>query len=261
LAEAGAPVASSSTSTARKPPPKPSNPYANYSTAASLGYKDPDTERLKAETERRLMQGVAGDWEVVSPLQEVPSQPEASTLSSADDEANLKREAEVQRAAEDERSWKLRKKTVGPGLGEIYDPGIIPIKLKTKVEEHAETGTVITAPITSSDYSKATAAPKWTKTQWKRAGEAVEEIKEESMGEGVAVEMNGIPGPQEPPEPGPKVEKNENQSGISEPSKEQSTLLKLEETPTIAPAAGASGSMFRKRKAPGSIGDRGKRQK
>ena len=39
---------------------------------------------------------------------------------------------------EDTRRFKLRKKTVGVGLGEIYDPGIIPIKVKKK-EESSET--------------------------------------------------------------------------------------------------------------------------
>ena len=36
---------------------------------------------------------------------------------------------------EDTRSFKLRKKTVGVGLGEIYDPGLIPIKVKPKKED------------------------------------------------------------------------------------------------------------------------------
>lgn len=50
---------------------------------------------------------------------------------------NRKREAPVD-DIEDERVFKLRRKTVGIGLGDLYDPGIIPIKLKVKKEESTE---------------------------------------------------------------------------------------------------------------------------
>ncbi|KAG1828484.1 hypothetical protein EV424DRAFT_1554636 [Suillus variegatus] len=46
---------------------------------------------------------------------------------------NRKREAPVD-DIEDERVFKLRKKMVGIGLGELYDLGVIPIKLKVKKE-------------------------------------------------------------------------------------------------------------------------------
>ncbi|KAJ2916801.1 hypothetical protein MD484_g3600, partial [Candolleomyces efflorescens] len=46
--------------------PSSSSPWANYSTAESLGYTDPDAERLAAEQELRRSQGVAGEWQVVS---------------------------------------------------------------------------------------------------------------------------------------------------------------------------------------------------
>ncbi|KAI0662336.1 hypothetical protein C8Q70DRAFT_1051797 [Cubamyces menziesii] len=41
--------------------PKPSDPYANYTTAEFLGIKDPDEERRKAEAARRQQEGVAGN--------------------------------------------------------------------------------------------------------------------------------------------------------------------------------------------------------
>jgi WW domain-binding protein 4 len=252
-----APVASSSTSAASRPPPKPSNPYANYSTAASLGYKDPDAERLKAESERRRLQGIAGEWEVISPPQGSPSQPEASTSSSVDGEVTLKREAEAP-PPEDERSWKLRKKTVGPGLGDIYDPGVIPIKLKVKKEESVEVDTSATGVITApSGDSKAT-VPKWTKTQWKRAGEPIDEVKEKPVGKGEKAEESGNLGQEDTSECGPKVEDGDS-TGMAEPLEKEDTPVKLEENTSISPAAGGSGSMFRKRKAPGGIGNRGKR--
>lgn len=260
LAKAGsAPVASSSTSAAsRKPPPKPSNPYANYSTAASLGYHDPDAERLKAETELRRMQGVAGDWEVISPPQATPPQPEAE--NAVDGEVNRKREADAPPPAEDERSWKLRKKTVGPGLGDIYDPGIIPIKLKVKKEELAEVDAAVPVTVsTSSSNLKATTAPTWTKTHWKRAGEPVDEVEARPAGEGEIAEKNVTVGREDTTEHRPKVEYGD-PGGMAEPlKKEEDRPFSLDETPIVPPAAGGSGSLFRKRKAPGGLGTRGKR--
>lgn len=46
----------------------------------------------------------------------------------------MKREAEAP-PEDDSRSFKLRKKSLNPGLGEIYDPGLIPIKVKKKEEQ------------------------------------------------------------------------------------------------------------------------------
>lgn len=54
-----------------------------------------------------------------------------------DGEGSRKRPAEAPlEDEEDGRGWKLRKKAVALGLGEIYDPGVIPIKLKPKKEEN-----------------------------------------------------------------------------------------------------------------------------
>ncbi|KAG1839279.1 hypothetical protein C8R48DRAFT_782129 [Suillus tomentosus] len=140
----GAPAAASAP---KKPPTKPSNPYANYSTAASLGYADPDAERAKAEADTRQTMGVAGEWQYVqnytsgsrAPVRnEVPSVSEdANGETTGSSEGNRKREAPVD-DIEDERVFKLRRKTVGIGLGDLYDPGIIPIKLKVKKEESTE---------------------------------------------------------------------------------------------------------------------------
>ncbi|EPT04517.1 hypothetical protein FOMPIDRAFT_10890, partial [Fomitopsis schrenkii] len=119
----------------KKPVPKPSNPYANYTTAANLGITDPDEERRQAEAERRRTQGVAGDWEVISvidpaaPVEEGAGHAEAVAHNSGPS-LGVKREAEAIPEFEDTRTFKLRKKTVGVGLGEIYDPGLIPIKVK-----------------------------------------------------------------------------------------------------------------------------------
>ena len=126
-----APVASSSSSS-KKPIAKPSNPFANYSTAQSLGYADPDAERIAAQLELRQSQGVAGEWQIITPPQApVTSYPlDPTPPTAADGDRGLKREAEAP-PEEDIPSFKLRKKSLNPGLGEIYDPGLIPIKVKT----------------------------------------------------------------------------------------------------------------------------------
>lgn len=155
----------------RKPPPKPSNPFTNYSTAKSLGYDDPDAERLAAEAERRRAQGVAGEWEMVA-----PSSAGTAPSQSASD-AGVKRSAEAL-DEEESREYKLRKKTVTTGLGQIYDPGAITITLKKKEEpvEHVELVPAL-APLPVGDPTN---KPKWGKLQWKKMGEPAEEPDERS---------------------------------------------------------------------------------
>jgi WW domain-binding protein 4 len=132
-------------------PQKPADPWANYSTAASLGITDPDAERQKAEAERRQMEGTAGAWEVIT-IEEPAALPEAEGVPGPDaldegapvdgapapTQSSLKREAEAQPDDDDARQFKLRRKKLGAGLGELYDPGLIPIKLKPKKEEASE---------------------------------------------------------------------------------------------------------------------------
>ena len=160
---------------AKKPPPKPSNPYANYTTAESLGYSDPDAERLAAELEIRRTQGVAGDWYTVTPTAPQPIAPDVTQVRATD--ANTSpigeaREAGIKRwpdapPEDDVRSFKLRKKTLNTGLGEIYDPGLIPIKLKKK--EESRDASMADTVLTSSNIAKpepqeamATSLPRWT---------------------------------------------------------------------------------------------------
>ncbi|TFK44256.1 hypothetical protein BDQ12DRAFT_640729 [Crucibulum laeve] len=169
-----APPVASTSAAAKKPVQKPSNPFANYSTAESLGYNDPDAERLAAEAELKRSQGVAGEWQIVSPP---PGQPVSVTPKLEEDgsvkveegegaEAGMKREAEAP-PEDDPRSFKLRKKTVAPGLGKIYDPGVIPIKLKKEEPSQAPLPSLL-APVapaktsSASAGSNATDVPKWT---------------------------------------------------------------------------------------------------
>ncbi|PPQ98199.1 hypothetical protein CVT26_003451 [Gymnopilus dilepis] len=132
------PIVSTSSVAQKKPAQKPANPFANYTTAASLGYTDPDAERLAAELERKRTQGVPGEWEIVTSTPPPPASstspepPEATTSEAVPTEAGTKRAAEAPADDDDTRSFKLRKKTVN--MGELYDPDVIPIKIKKKEE-------------------------------------------------------------------------------------------------------------------------------
>ncbi|KAH0827810.1 major facilitator superfamily domain-containing protein [Lanmaoa asiatica] len=93
---------------------KPSDPYANYSTAASLGYGDPDTEEVQQST--------PGAWTVVEKSREM------------EEEGRGEKRGAEEVGEEDVRAFKLRKKTVAVGLGEIYDPG--------KLDESNQAGSI-----------------------------------------------------------------------------------------------------------------------
>ncbi|KAG6372329.1 major facilitator superfamily domain-containing protein [Boletus reticuloceps] len=95
---------------------KPSDPYVNYSTPASLGYRDPDAE----EAQERMQAGTPGAWTVVVKSTEA----EAETKGDGEEGTAEKRGA-AETDEEDVRAFKLRKKTVQVGLGEIYDPAKI----------------------------------------------------------------------------------------------------------------------------------------
>jgi WW domain-binding protein 4 len=166
-----------------------------------LGYTDPDAERLAAEMERRRTQGVVGDWEVVStgPKPSTSTQLEedistkdesdtlASQLNNAEESSGVKREAETP-LEDDGRSFKLRKKTLGTGLGEIYDPGMLSIKVK-KNEESTRSYGSSAAPQPSKvpeAESSSSSLPKWTPVQLKRPNDTP--VKEEESQLGVKLE-------------------------------------------------------------------------
>lgn len=272
-------ASTSAAAAARKPVPKPSNPYENYSTAQSLGYTDPDAERIAAELEVRRSQGVAGQWEIIAPPAGTPSGTAANSQEppSADSprEVSIKREAEAPVDEDDTRAFKLRKKTVVAGLGEIYDPGLIPIKIKKKelkVEpEVSKTEPSAVVKGTTSDL------PKWTPTQWKRARESSKEISPESdrkldktsvkREEGTAptITESGTAGsskwakPQwSQPLPGLKQEERQSIFGTEDQqTSEPKPEIKTE--PDVKTEAGVkeeaqqpppSGSLFKKRKTP-----------
>jgi WW domain-binding protein 4 len=154
---------------------------------------------------------------------------------------SLKREAETPIDEEDTRVFKLRKKTLSVGLGQIYDPGVIPIKIKKKEED--DTPSLAPVQSTSLDGPQATDVPKWTKLSWKRPGDILE------------------------PETIPKVEQEEVKPRIDPETVEvaapetadaspSSAAVKLEETGDtgVAVPSGPGPSLFKKRKAPANHG-------
>jgi len=181
-AKVPASVASTSKSAPKKPTAKPSNQFANYSTAESLGYTDPDAERIAAELEVRRSQGIAGEWQVIAS----PQPPNGSELEKSElpdnpvtADVGVKREAEALPDEEDSRAFKLRKKTLNSGLGEIYDPGLIPVKIKKKEESIDPKPEILFASSSSvltNSQAPTTGAPKWTALQWKRHGDPSQQV-------------------------------------------------------------------------------------
>ncbi|KAJ7647382.1 hypothetical protein FB45DRAFT_975082 [Roridomyces roridus] len=214
-----APVASTSAAPpAAKKPQKPANLFANYSTAKSLGYDDPDAERLAAEAERQRSQGVVGHWQMVAP----------STTDAPPPDTGSKRSAEAL-DADESREFKLRKKTVGTGLGQIYDPGAITIKLKKEEPEPVPEQPAAAPSLSTETDNK----PRWSKLQWKKAGDPVDQTDDATKLESEADVQ-------------PKTEED---PPLDKPTvKEEELPVKVEE-----PAV-----LFKKRKAP-TAGSRGKR--
>ncbi|KAI0302741.1 hypothetical protein BC826DRAFT_986034 [Russula brevipes] len=175
-------------------------------------YRLRNIERARAEVERRRTQGVAGDWQVV---ESVPTDPPSGTgeesAQHGDDVEHAGGDQEQSKKRADEGRWKLRKKTTTVGLGEIYDPGVIAIKVKTKPEVKQEE--------TASHSSCGTSV--WAPVKWKKAGEPADDASAFECGRGPCLREGGdLP-------------------------------VKLEEatTPSMETAS-SGGSLFRKRKAP-----------
>jgi len=251
-----------STSSIQKP--KKSGGISDYSTPESLGYTDPDVERARAEAERRRSQGFAGEWQMVeSAPAETPAGTSEETKTEPDTrQTEVSQEAATKRplpdpADEEEGRWKLRKKTAAVGLGEIYDPGIISIKPKTKVEVNEGAGNDSEAPSTSTaptpSDTGATAKLKWAPVKWKKAGEQVHETNDAAHPASATDNSRTKEAPAVSPEPPGGEEESTPASVANAPVKEEP--VKLEEPPEETVPAG--GSLFRKRKTPARGGTNG----
>lgn len=237
-----------------------------------MGYTDPDAERIAVELEQRRSEGVAGEWQIITPPQPPagssstpapgPSDPDSTDGPS---EAGIKREAEVLVDEDDTRAFKLRKKKIASGLGEIYDPGAIPIKIKKKPEPE-ETKAGPSAAVKPEPADR----PKWTPTQWKRPGDASKETLPESgsvkLEDGTTHAESTSSGssrwvkPQwSQPLPDLKQEERQSIFGVEEPPPTEPNPevkaepdVKAEEIlqPPTTDAPSSSGSFFKKRKTP-----------
>ncbi|KAH9935679.1 uncharacterized protein B0H18DRAFT_420235 [Fomitopsis serialis] len=271
-------VAARPTPEAKKPVPRPSNPYADYTTAESLGITDPDEERRKAEAERRRTQGVAGDWEVIT-IVESSAEPEAGAVHAGaavpepGPSTGMKREAEAIPDNEDTRTFKLRRRTVGVGLGEIYDPGTIPIKVKKKEEPAdealpgaaAENGPAAIGTWTAvgAGSTIATEKPSWFARGWNRPGESkANEPPNSELAAPSGESTVAREGQAEPVEIEPTMTTIAKEEPLAVDDVAAKVEIKAEEAPVKpeADASPAGGGMFRKRKLPaGGAGSRGKR--
>jgi WW domain-binding protein 4 len=126
----------------------------------------------------------------------------------------------------------LRKKSA-KGLGDIWDPGSIPIKLKPKKEDPEEIPAVIEEAAKVEEVAEpAVPLPKWTSRGWKRPG---------------GDEAQSNPGTEQASEPAP--EPQEDPKPLSQPKDEPPEIkipsLKVEEA---APDPTPEAPVFRKRK-------------
>lgn len=255
---------------------KPSDPWANYSTAASLGYQDPDAERLAAEAGLKQIQGVAGEWEVVAPVK-----PEGAGAGVGGDQngdtvpsetIGTKRPVESVFDEEDTRAFKLRKKTLPVGLAAVDDDIIsIKIKKKTSFQESAKPNP--SASTTScgeiNNFSRLLVPqenPKWSKLEWSKAGRSTDQedkqikskTKREEEAIGLSVESTSenssriiwrstftttIPGENQ-------IQKGKFLMDTSDSTKTAKCELDSEPTtPIVTDAAEGEGPVFKKRKA------------
>ncbi|KAI0821694.1 hypothetical protein BC628DRAFT_1329142 [Trametes gibbosa] len=255
--------------------PKPSNPYANYSTAESLGFTDPDEERRKAEAERRRKEGVAGDWEVVEVVQpSLPGSAEKMGVGNVQSEeggawAGEKRPAEQPLDEEDTRGWKLRRKKVNVGLDDLYDPGTIPIKLKAKKEETMDQSLALQGSSGASSSGGLIAPggsekPRWSARGWNKPGTS--HNASESIGHAGGPPDGGSP---EDTNTEPEEKSFTNEPFAPPPDEPPALAVKTEAQEPVKPEptdedaplpVPAGSSLFKKRKAPAAGGSRGGRR-
>ena len=208
-----------------------------------------------------------GEWQIVQNT--TPPMPAHHGEQSAEDiklgaepaEENNKRSAEEQLDEEDEHRWKLRKKTVSVGLGEIYDPGIIAIKVKPKKEEPKDDSGVLRGKGALGGDAigikagkgetgpKASAMPRWTSVKWKRTGDAE---ADDDAGVPPASEENAVPDSDKPPD---SEMADANGEAKEEPNKGALEPLVKEESVTAASTA-LGGNLFKKRRIPNAAAGR-----
>lgn len=247
------------TSKPAKPPPKPADPFSNYTTAASLGITDPDAD-LKAVEQLKKSEGVAGEWVAVVPPP--PPLPTGVNQTASSSTEQIKSEVDVEAGQirkreegpvdeEDSRRFKLRKKTVAVGLGEIYDPGIITVKARANNTPKTEDGEIInTNPngnSTPPSLLVGSVKPVWVSRSWKKAGEPLSLTSpEESKVKIESDSTDTLKTSFEPHVEGKEAIINDQMVGVVKKEEEQEIPLP-EPQPQISNVG-----LFRKRKVPTS---------
>ncbi|KAG8834242.1 hypothetical protein FRC17_009318 [Serendipita sp. 399] len=208
---------------APKPAARQAITMANYTTAKDLGIAQEEEELAAKALALQQSQGVVGQWEIVESM---PSTSETSAIPQ-------KRPHEED--DEEGEGFRVRRRKLQEGLGEIYDPGIIKIIPKVKPEDEKAAEVVIDS---ASLPRTQEPALKWTTKRWKT--EAVDEAA--SDGE---EHTNTIS----------KAEGVDVSSLMEEPLLEANNVTH-EEPPSEVPraedaeVAAPAKSMFKKRKAP-----------
>jgi WW domain-binding protein 4 len=201
-----------------------------------------------------------GEWQVVeSAPAEASENPTAGAAATEEADGGRKRTAEGPADEEDERGWKLRKKRLNVGLGEIYDPGIIAVKVKPKEEPEVKAedeGKGSTQLLT--DGANVKTELKWTPVKWRKASEPVESDVRGVDTPDLASHSAPTPASQDEPAPASRVEPT---SASDDPQSHVSPAPACHDPPAPKSEGASGGSMFRKRRVPttGGASSRGRR--
>ena len=148
------------------------------------------------------------------------------------------------------------------GLGDLYDPGALPIRLKAKKSEEAAQVDGVNGTVAGNGAGLllgGSEKPRWSARGWSKPGEASSTSDKAADGELMV-------------EDGIKMEEGESLGKILDepipegsPAPEVKTEVKVEDVKVapielVAPPVLAGGSLFKKRKAPVGGGNRGGRR-
>ncbi|KAG8808473.1 hypothetical protein FRC17_003935 [Serendipita sp. 399] len=208
---------------APKPPARQAITMANYTTAKDLGIAQEEEELAAKALALQQSQGVVGQWEIVE------------SMPSTSETAAIPQKRPHEEEDEEGEGFRVRRRKLQEGLGEVYDPGVIKIIPKVKQEDEKAAEVAIDS---ASLPRTQEPALKWTTKRWKT--EAVDEAASDG---------------EEHTNTTSKAE------GVDVPSLMEEPLLEAndvthEEPPSEAPraedaeVAAPAKSMFKKRKAP-----------
>ena len=223
-----------------KKPVKPSNPYANYSNAAQLGFVDVEEEHAVAQKALKESEGRIGDWTYI------PSPIPSSTQAKIEPEPVL---APVDGEQED-RVWRFegnKKRRIAIGMGDLYEPGEI-VVLRKEGEAVKEESKEEPKP-----ESLEQAVPKlsWKPIALKKAADTVSPPTDTDSNAEGAVKTEEIDEtiptvPSPPVEPPQSVHSEQLLPPNPSPVKEEPKEVPVKEDENKPSSAG----LFRKRKAP-----------